>query len=234
MRENNRLGGSRQSPSFQGSPSIRPVAPAAGGWVDRPSSPRRQSSGNWSGSNQRWWDGKHHHNHYYPRHGYYAKGISTGAYATFYFGNRYWYDDGIWYSPYNSGYVVVRPPYGVVVTGLPSYYTMLTLGGITYYYANGVYYAPWPSGGYQVVEPPPEASAEATAAYQPPVVYPSLGQSPEKQAADQYECHAWSVQQSGFDPTQAATGESGGDAVLRGNYMRAFTACMEGRGYSVK
>lgn len=30
--------------------------------------------------------------------------------------------------------------------------------------------------------------------------YPSQGQSPEQQSKDQGECHAWAVQQTGFDP----------------------------------
>lgn len=32
--------------------------------------------------------------------------------------------------------------------------------------------------------------------------YPKAGQNQEKQSFDQFECHQWSVQQSGFDPTK--------------------------------
>jgi hypothetical protein len=32
-------------------------------------------------------------------------------------------------------------------------------------------------------------------------IYPSQGQSPQQQSRDQYECHTWAVQQTGFDPT---------------------------------
>ena len=35
-------------------------------------------------------------------------------------------------------------------------------------------------------------------------VYPQKGQSAEQQKKDEYECHSWSVKQTGFDPTQAA------------------------------
>lgn len=35
-------------------------------------------------------------------------------------------------------------------------------------------------------------------------VYPANGQSPEQQQQDEYECHAWAVSESGFDPTQAS------------------------------
>lgn len=34
--------------------------------------------------------------------------------------------------------------------------------------------------------------------------YPSAGQSEEQQSRDRFECHQWSVSQTGFDPTTAA------------------------------
>ena len=36
------------------------------------------------------------------------------------------------------------------------------------------------------------------------IVYPAKGQSPDKQKKDEYECHQWAVQQTGYDPTKAA------------------------------
>ena len=33
--------------------------------------------------------------------------------------------------------------------------------------------------------------------------YPSVGQSEEQQSRDRFECHQWSVSQTGFDPTTA-------------------------------
>jgi len=38
---------------------------------------------------------------------------------------------------------------------------------------------------------------------QQPFIYPSKGQSPEQQQKDQYECHTWAVQQTGFNPSMA-------------------------------
>ena len=35
-------------------------------------------------------------------------------------------------------------------------------------------------------------------------VYPAKGQSADKQKKDEYECHQWAVNQTGFDPTKAA------------------------------
>ena len=33
-------------------------------------------------------------------------------------------------------------------------------------------------------------------------VYPGKGQSPDQQKKDEFECHQWAVQQTGFDPTK--------------------------------
>lgn len=33
-------------------------------------------------------------------------------------------------------------------------------------------------------------------------VYPAKGQTPEQQKQDEYSCHQWAVQQTGFDPTK--------------------------------
>jgi hypothetical protein len=62
------------------------------------------------------------------------------------------------------------------------------------------------------------------------IAYPKNGQTADQQANDKYECHSWAVTQSGFDPAQAATAS----ASKRDDYMRAQTACLDGRGYSVK
>jgi YmgG-like glycine-zipper protein len=37
-----------------------------------------------------------------------------------------------------------------------------------------------------------------------PFYYPDKGQSPQQQEADKGQCYSWAVQQSGFDPAQAA------------------------------
>jgi len=60
-------------------------------------------------------------------------------------------------------------------------------------------------------------------------VYPASGQTEEQLADDRYDCHVWSVDATGFDPTLGA-----GKREEAENYARAFTACMEGRGYVVR
>jgi hypothetical protein len=53
-------------------------------------------------------------------------------------------------------------------------------------------------------------------------VYPAKGQSKEQQSKDEYSCHEWAVQQTGFDPTkaqQAANTQSSGSTgdVVKGS-----------------
>src|ERR671913_724630 len=43
----------------------------------------------------------------------------------------------------------------------------------------------------------------ASAALAQQYVYPAKGQSADKQKKDEYECHQWAVNQTGFDPTKA-------------------------------
>jgi len=52
-------------------------------------------------------------------------------------------------------------------------------------------------------------------------VYPAKGQSKEQQSKDEYACHRWAVEQTGFDPTKAqqtATAQSKGSTgdVVKG------------------
>ena len=44
--------------------------------------------------------------------------------------------------------------------------------------------------------------AASVASAQGVIAYPAQGQTQDQQDRDRYECHAWAVQQSGFDPTQ--------------------------------
>jgi hypothetical protein len=144
--------------------------------------------------------------------------------------------------------------YGLFFATLPFYYSTLWWGGVPYYYAAGDYYI-WNGavGQYETVRPPPGLENQA-GAQQPGVatnlfVYPKSGQSTEQQARDRYECHRWASDQTGFDPTQsgsvaAADSSKPGPATpapvtpvspaKRQDYVRAETACLEGRGYSVR
>ena len=65
----------------------------------------------------------------------------------------YYYDDGIYYQPYNNGYQVVPAPISASVTGLPTGYSVVNVDDNTYYYYAGVFYTRTNSG-YTVVDAP--------------------------------------------------------------------------------
>jgi hypothetical protein len=183
-------------------------------------------------------DGRYNHGQYYPAVGAQFRTLPDGYHPYYWGGNPYYFHGGVWYSPGGPGFVVVRPPIGLAVSVLPPFCSTLWFGGIPYYYADNVYYTAGPGGyGYVVVSPPANADQPG----EPPsplppgqsdlILYPKNGQTQEKQAADDFECHAWAKGQSGYDPSHS-TGGDPGDA--RSNYYRAKTACLQGRGYEVK
>jgi hypothetical protein len=192
------------------------------------------------------YDARYSHNYYYPARGAYVTTLPHAPVVIARPGGNYYYSGGVWYRPYGASYVVVAAPIGVFVPVLPAYYTTLWVGGVPYYYANDTYYT-WSNdqSGYQVVDPPNQPNyVAAPPGATPPAapmpsddlyVYPQSGQSAEQQASDKYACHKWAQSQSGFDPTQASGGvppEQAGGA--RDSYQRAMSACLEGRGYSVR
>jgi hypothetical protein len=181
-------------------------------------------------------DSRYGHGRYYPPFGTVRPGLPEG-YRPYYHGrDRFYFSGGIWYAPSGPGFVVVRPPSGLVISVLPPYYSTVWFGGVPYYYADNVYYTWQPNqNGYAVVDPPDNADAPSDppdAAQQDLIIYPKNGQSKEQQAADQFECHTWAKGQTGFDPTQPGGGNPGA-TMNRSNYDRAMSACLQARGYQV-
>jgi len=183
----------------------------------------------------------HHHypsrRYYYPPRGYVAPVLPRNVVIVRHHHYNYWYGGGVWYRPYGTRYVVVAPPVGVFVSVLPSFYSTLWFGGIPYYYANDTYYL-WRESrrAYEVVAPPPDAAAASVDPVTEDIfVYPREGQGEEQVAFDRYECHRWASDETGFDPTQPWGGVAEDRAgALRDAYLRAMTACLEGRGYTVR
>jgi hypothetical protein len=104
-----------------------------------------------------------------------------------------------------------------------------------YYYAP-YYYAPPPV----VIREQPQVYFQPAPSVTPPstervFVYPRQGQSEDLQAKDRYECHSWAVSQVGYDPTQP-TGDMPETRrnQVRADYQRAQSACLDGRGYTMK
>jgi len=148
------------------------------------------------------------------------------------------YGRGAWGRPSGWRGYGYHAPYYSFVSVLPWYVGTTWWGGIPYYYADNTYYTYNDSVGQYEVVPPPGNADQGVAAAGPapdPYVYPNAGQSEEQQQTDRYECHRWAVDQTGFDPTQA----DGGVAPSAVNeaadaYRRAESACLEGRGYTVR
>jgi hypothetical protein len=171
-------------------------------------------------------------------------GAANGYHGGYYGGYRpvYGYHGGY----YGGGYVPIygyRGGYyggwgafglGVYVASLPYYYSTYWWGGVPYYYANNVYYRYDDYvGQYEKVAPPSALhnqdttpAAESTELF----AYPKNGQSNQQQARDKDECKNWASAQNGLE--SAANAQP--DAAVLAGYLRAQTACLEGRGYSVK
>ena len=77
--------------------------------------------------------------------------------------------------------------------------------------------------------PPKQHDRQSRTATKQLFVYPAEGQSEDQMSEDRYQCHVWASGETGFDPTLGA-----GTADEADEYGRAFSACMEGRGYVVK
>lgn len=179
-------------------------------------------------------DSRYHHDHAYPARGHYVGVLPRGSYTVVHGGSHYYFYGGVWYRPYGPRFVVVAPPFGLVIPFLPPYYTTIWVGGIPYYYANEVYYTQTP-GGYMVVEPPNSRVVENPVPAERLYIYPRLGQSEKQQSDDRYECHRWAVSQTHYDPTQPpGSASEPQSAQKRAEYNRAMGACLDARGYTVK
>jgi len=200
------------------------------------------------GGHHQFTDSRHGHNRSYPARGRYVERLPHGYRTVAYGRSHYYFHGGVWYRPYGSRFVIVAPPFGLVVPILPPYYTTIMLGGVPYYYANEVYYTQT-AGGYAVVEPPggvmQAQPLQAPPTQAPPsagqvssdqlFIYPRQGQNQQLQAKDRYECHSWAVNQTHYDPTQPPAGAPAGQmSQKRVDYQRAMGACLDGRGYTVK
>ena len=52
------------------------------------------------------------------------------------------------------------------------------------------------------------------------MVYPAKGQTSDQLSKDRYECHAWAVNQSGFDPSNAQAYQASPQSQQKGEVLR--------------
>jgi hypothetical protein len=183
------------------------------------------------------------------RGGYAPRGY-WGGYRGGWYGGYYGWRGGWGYGCCGWGWGLGWVGLGVYLPVLPLGYATYWYGGVPYYYVNNTYYAWAPGvGQYEAVQPPAGFNGTATTA--PPAgsgaqnyatgngqwtdlfAYPKAGQSMEQQKRDRDECRQWAIQESGFDPSQPP-GDPSSAAAKRDGYLRAETACLQGRNYSVK
>jgi hypothetical protein len=172
--------------------------------------------------------GNHDDDHRPPRRPNVVYVLPPYYYDYYWGGNLYYNFNGGWYTPYGSSYISVGPPYGLYTSRLPSNYSSFYYDDTRYYLHEDTYYTYDRSRGGYVVTPSPYGDDEP-GADQDIFVYPAQGQSETQLADDRYACHRWGVKESGYDPL-----DDDYDRDRRSNYMRAMTACLEGRGYTVK
>jgi hypothetical protein len=182
------------------------------------------------------YDSHYGHNHYYPQRGYRVTVLPPRHEIIVHRGARFYFSSGVWYVPSGPRFIVTAPPIGLTIRFLPDIYTTVWFGHVPYYYANNVYYVETPQG-YTVAQPPvvlgavtPTASPSMRALAAMLYIYPREGQSVDQQDSDRAECNGWAVDQTGYDPNsdEAAAGGNVSD------YKRAVSACLEGRGYTVR
>ncbi len=152
-------------------------------------------------------------------------------------GRPYFYYYGTFYKhdPERNRYVIVSAPIGAVVPTIPAGHTTVYLHGVEHYVIGRTYFRPLYHDAdlmYEVI-PPPNRADVATLEIVPETIYayPNVGQSPEQQTRDQEACHLWAVQQLGYDPKKPKD-QSTRQGLLA--YNRAFSACMQGRNYTVQ
>jgi hypothetical protein len=206
------------------------------------------------------WHGGYHGGYHGYHGGYYGGsnfwwGAAFGAALTvpFYYAYSRSYDTGPYYYYNSAPTVYVNPP--VYVQSQPVY-----VNPPVYVQSQPVYVQSQPN--YVVAAPQPRNTAPQAPAgvtelgpanggtpptvalanpqeLAPPqpaqsgkwFVYPGKGQSPARLAADRSQCNAWAVGESGFDPDLKVhrNPETGPN-----DYGRALSACLEGRGYTVR
>ena len=111
------------------------------------------------------------------------------------------------------------------------------------YYAYH-YYAPYYAPTPVIIREQPPVYFQPAPSVTPPsteriFVYPRQGQSEELQAKDRYECHSWAVSQIWREPRKVSIEEwtfiiKSMPEAQRADYLRAESACLDGRGYTVK
>jgi hypothetical protein len=85
--------------------------------------------------------------------GFFAASLAADAFYFSLANQAYYYDDGVYYEPYNGGFNVVPAPVGAMVATIPPGSETVQVGDQTYIYYGGTFYVQTDEG-YQVVAAP--------------------------------------------------------------------------------
>ena len=141
----------------------------------------------------------------------------------------YYYADGVYLIRRGNEYVVVSAPLGARLTVLPYGFRSFWIGPRRFFAFNSIYYVYEAGTKEYVVVEKPEGAETADIATPELVIYPNADQSNEQLTQDRYDCHVWSIEETGFDPiAQHSEATTGAD-----HYNRAMKACLAGKNYSV-
>jgi hypothetical protein len=159
-------------------------------------------------------------------------GFRHGGWEGFGFG-RFGYDS---LGFYDLGFL----GYGLFFDALPLYTSTYWWGGVPYYYANDNFYQ-WneAAGQYESVRAPQNLVSQVTTTRAlgngTLFAYPKNGQTTAQQTTDRIECERWATSQTGSNSSSAlSTATVRAPGARRQDYLRAESACLEGRGYSVE
>ncbi len=162
--------------------------------------------------------------------------LPYGYATTWYGGSPYYYADDVYYvSNPGRGYRVVAAPDSQFIsenyvydTPGPAPVVAAPPSGsaLTNIQTNTPTNAPTPSYVQPGVVPPTSNQTPAPAQL---YAYPKNGQTATQATFDRIECERWGSGQTGFNP-----GQSAADSARKADYSRAVSACLEGRGYTVK
>jgi hypothetical protein len=168
-----------------------------------------------------------------------ANGYSNGYSSSWYGGSPYYYADDSYYVSYpqreyrvlspterviTERYVYESPSPAPVVAAPP----MSGAPTPSYVRESSPTSAPTPAPTSPPTSSPTQSKAPAQTLPQL-YAYPKNGQTATQSTFDRIECERWGSGQTGYSP-----GQSVEDGNRKADYQRAVSACLEGRGYTVR
>ena len=156
--------------------------------------------------------------------------LANGYSSSWYGGSPYYYADDGYYVSYPQRDYRVLSPSERVITERYVYESPSPAPVVAAPPTNGT-----PTPSYVRESSPAAATSSPTQSKTPAptspqlYAYPKNGQTATQSTFDRIECERWGSGQTGYSP-----GQSSEDANRKAEYQRAVSACLEGRGYTVR